>query len=324
MIEKTNVMKTYELLKLIALITVSMVMQACSAEPAEWIMIDVKQGGQSNLIIDNGKVILIDVGTYAAGEQYVVPYLRSKGISKVDLVIVTHPHWDHVRGIEPIVDAGISIEEVHMNTPPPGVQDFAYDPLEFLPVKNKVAATGTRFIEVSRGRVYSTTNVRMEVLLALKSGSSRVNDYSLVHEVLINGTKVLLTGDIELIAGNRLLGNKRIESDLLQAPHHGVNPMPVNAFFDAVNPDVTMISSSELLWSLDRSQQIREWLSARSKLYCHTAFSGDIKVVFDTPLTYQVSSSERSCLLSMENREIPSKTDFSLVPILDLLLLQPD
>ena len=88
-------------------------------KPLTWTMININyspQQGDAHLIqASNGKNILIDAGHLAPARNALVPYLKSKGIKKLDMVFITHPHKDHYLGLLAILESGIPIETVYMN-----------------------------------------------------------------------------------------------------------------------------------------------------------------------------------------------------------------
>src|SRR5699024_502695 len=117
--------------------------------------LDVGQGDSIFIQTTNGKNILIDAGTQSAGEK-VVSYLKEMDVGKLDLVIATHPHADHIGGLIPVlnnfkVDKFVDSGKIHTS------QTY-YNLLSLIDDKNIA-------FEIPKiGQVYSIDDFKMTVI----------------------------------------------------------------------------------------------------------------------------------------------------------------
>lgn len=214
--------------------------------------IDVGQG--DSILIEypaKEKVYLIDTGgllrfetetwktrksLYEVGKQIVVPYLKGRGIDKLDALIITHADADHVEGAEEIVKE-IRVDEIHI-TPGSFEKEAMKDLLleastHGIPIKEKMAGD-----EVTKGLQY---------IWPTETNYEGNND-SLVLKLTYNGFTALFTGDLEELGENVLVKDKTAEianMTVLKAGHHGSKTSSSESFIDAVNPKLVIFSAGE-------------------------------------------------------------------------------
>jgi len=204
--------------------------------------IDVGQGesilvefpGKRKMLIDGGG---FPEGTFDIGENVVSPFLWKKGLKKIDYLVLTHAHPDHLDGLK-AVSKNFKIGEYWE----------AYSPTEteaYTEFKSQLGSY-TLIKRLFRGDSYQQKKVIIEVLHP-ESGKIYVptvhNDHSLVLRLLYGQTSILLPGDIEIDAENKILENSReIQSQVLKSPHHGSRTSSSKAFLDRVAPQIVVIS----------------------------------------------------------------------------------
>jgi competence protein ComEC len=208
--------------------------------------LDVGQGDAAVVEAPGGAVLLIDGGgtrdgQFDTGAHIVEPYLRARGIGRLDVVALSHPHPDHLNGLFRILDRF-----------PVGAfwssGDDGHNP-EY-----------RRLVELARGRGVPTPEVapralggaRVEPLgpfldstIGAPPGLT-VNDASLVLRVGFAGRGVLFPGDLEAdgegeLAGRRAVG-QAVASDVLKVPHHGSRTSSSDELLDAVRPALAVMS----------------------------------------------------------------------------------
>ncbi|MCI8601911.1 MAG: MBL fold metallo-hydrolase [Oscillospiraceae bacterium] len=201
--------------------------------------IDVGQG-DSILITGNGQAILIDAGENDKGDE-VVAYLEKCGVKHLDLAIGTHPHSDHIGGLDVVID-NISTDQLWMPEIPekimPTTRTFndLLDAVENNNVSALTAVPGDR-AELCGGL--------LEVLGPVKEYDD-LNDISLVTKFTFGGNSFLFTGDMESGAEADLLeSGAKVAADVLKMGHHGSSTSSSKAFVDAVNPDIFAIQLGE-------------------------------------------------------------------------------
>ncbi len=197
--------------------------------------IDVGQG-DAFLIETPETRILVDAG----GDETAARWLRRNGRRHLDLVVVTHPHLDHVGGV-PEVLRTIAVDAVWYRPMPTALPEAEQVisvarergvPIRG-PVEGEVVPVGDTIIEVLHpplGRPYRWSR-------------SELNDTSIVMRVTHEDRRVLATGDVEFAAQEYLLGTSHdaLAAELLTVPHHGAGTTDP-AFLWAVSPEVALIS----------------------------------------------------------------------------------
>ncbi len=182
------------------------------------------------LITSNGKAMLVDGGDND-DETLVVNYIKSKGITELEYVIATHPHADHVGGLDAVVS------ELNVKT-------------VFVANGDSDTKTYRDFIEAAINRGLSPSvpledkkfllgNAYFTVLNT--NGGNDTNNQSLVVEYVNGEDKILLMGDAEKEVEEEIL-SKVSKVDLLKVGHHGSRSSTSQAFFDKVSPKYAVIT----------------------------------------------------------------------------------
>lgn len=210
--------------------------------------LDVGQGDSALVRTPGGGVILIDTGGWPGeleGEQHngagmrVVRYLRRQGVRQIDVLVLTHPHEDHCGGARAVVER-FPVRLVVVPPFPRGILPL-YDRL-----LDEIRARGIPVSEAKGGdRIRLDPAVEVAVLGPLPpftTDSAGLNDASLVLRLRYKERSVLFTGDIEAAGQERLLrSGVSLRSDVLKVPHHGAARFLL-AFYQAVRPEVAVIS----------------------------------------------------------------------------------
>jgi competence protein ComEC len=212
--------------------------------------LDVGQGDAAVVEAPGGAVALIDGGGafddgFDPGERIVEPFLRARGISRLDVVALSHPHPDHLNGLRRILrrfpvgalwtsgDDGHNPEYAHLlalaragrvPTPTPAPAPLGSARLEPL----------GPFVSDERGEV-----------IGPPPGLS-VNDASLVLRLSFAGRAVLFPGDLEADGEGELVGRaalgQAVAADVLKVPHHGSRTSSSGELIAAVHPALAVIS----------------------------------------------------------------------------------
>lgn len=181
-------------------------------------VIDVGQGDSIFIQTPNGKTILIDGGEATAGKT-VTSYLKKNRVKKIDLLIATHPHSDHIGGI-------IDVVEKYQ------VESF------YMPQKLHTSATFAKLLDTVKKhnlRINAAKNdiaIHLEedldlfFLGPLKDYGDEINHWSAVVKIVHKGNSFLFTGDIEAIVEEDLMMTYDadfLRAQFLKVAHHGSN-----------------------------------------------------------------------------------------------------
>jgi len=203
-------------------------------------VLDVGQGDGLVLRSPRGRVRLIDAGgsydsRFDIGEAVVGPYLWSQGITRLDALLLTHAHPDHVGGVPSIV-RGFGVGSVSEGPAP--LKDRVYDALDQVLTSARVPRRG-----VSAGMSEMWDGVELRVLGPAARGSRpwrTRNDDSVVLEIVLGEVRFLLTGDVEAQGEARL---NQGPTQIVKVPHHGSRSSSSPAFVRRVVPRIALVSA---------------------------------------------------------------------------------
>lgn len=198
--------------------------------------IDVGQGDSIFIQLPNEETMLIDGGTRKAG-SIVIEYLNYLGIEKIDYVIATHPHEDHIGGLVEIINK-YDIGKVYM----PNVihTTKVFEDL-LLAIQNK----GKKITKAVAGNnILNYEDLRMKIIAPeAELNDSNFNNYSIVVKLDYKKNSFLFTGDAESKSENIILDKEYdIKSDVLKLGHHGSDTSTTSEFLNEVNPKYGVIS----------------------------------------------------------------------------------
>ncbi|MGL6174521.1 MAG: ComEC/Rec2 family competence protein [Cellulosilyticaceae bacterium] len=197
--------------------------------------IDVGQG-DAILLQASNQVMLIDTGDNGT-EKNLVQHLKDKGIKKIDYLIGTHPHADHIGGMDKVIDQ-FEIGQIYMAKK--SHTSKTYESV-LMAIKNKgyKVLSGKAGVSFTFGK-----GIKVEMLSPIREEYSELNDYSIVMKVTNNEDSFLFTGDAEKEVEHDLLEAKvNLEADVLKLGHHGSSTSNTAEFIEAVSPEYAVILS---------------------------------------------------------------------------------
>jgi beta-lactamase superfamily II metal-dependent hydrolase/soluble P-type ATPase len=190
--------------------------------------------GDSILIQQDGHNMLIDAGTNAV-ESAVVNYLKSKGITRLDYVIGTHPHEDHIGGLDKVID-NFTVDKFIMPKVTHTTQTF----------KDVITAAQNKGLKITVptvGDKYSLGVADFTILAPNNSSYSNLNNYSVVIKLKFGNRSFIFTGDAESLSEGEILAKQLdITGDVLKLGHHGSKTSTTQSFLNKVNPKYAVVS----------------------------------------------------------------------------------
>jgi competence protein ComEC len=217
---------------------------AMHAAQSRWLCVDVLDVGHGDSIVvrlPRGQVLAVDAGSEEAGRYTVLPFLRARGIGRLDALLLTHQDADHIGGVLSLL-ARMPIRMLLTN----GVHG---DTVLAREVERLAAARWMRVVTVANGmRVETGSDVLIEVLHPPAGLVPNVrpasNDNSVVVRLTKGAVRIVLTGDIEEAGLPWLLratGAQR--AAVVKVPHHGSRlGASGERFFDALQPRLAILS----------------------------------------------------------------------------------
>lgn len=187
----------------------------------------------------HGHNILIDSGDVSLSDQ-VLEYLQRKNVKSLDLIIVSHPHLDHIGGM-PAVIRNVNVGRFIMPILPDDILPLTKTYTQMLAC---LCEKGISVETQVPGTSFSIGDVRCEIFAPL-SNYEDVNDYSIVARLSYGSVRFLFTGDAQEKSENDILKqNYNISADVLKVGHHGSKTSTTDAFLSAVSPKYAVISSA--------------------------------------------------------------------------------
>ena len=196
--------------------------------------LDVGQG-DSTLILFKNLTILIDAGEQEKGDV-VVRDLQSLGIARIDLLVATHPHSDHIGGMETVIGAVPVTRVVDAGMPHPS-------PL-YARFLDAVEARHIPYTVVHEGDTINLNPALRILVLSPQEQQSGddLNDNSVVLRISYGTFNILLTGDAGFAAENRMLATGyALDAEILKVAHHGSIYSTGGRFLERVHPEVAVI-----------------------------------------------------------------------------------
>lgn len=189
--------------------------------------------GQADCILiqNDNENMLIDAGNNEDGEK-LVSYFESLGINNFKYVVGTHPHEDHIGGLDDIIN-NFEVSNIYM-------PDVITTTMTFEDVIDAIDKKNLTITVPEIGDVFDVGDASVKVLYTGVDDSD-LNDTSIVLKLYYGNVNFLFTGDATENVEKTLLDDE-IESNVLKVGHHGSKYSSTSEFLEKVNPEYAVIS----------------------------------------------------------------------------------
>ncbi len=184
------------------------------------------QQGSSAMLIDGGNNEDTDV---------VLDYLEEKDITKLNYVVGTHPHEDHIGGLDGVINK-LTVDKVIM-------PKVSHNTKTYEDVLSAIKSQGLKITTPRLGQQYSLGNAMFTILSPSKDKYEELNDYSIAIRLDYGDKSFLFLGDCERVNEEEMLqSGLPLASNVVKLGHHGSISSTSEEFIAAVNPEYAVIS----------------------------------------------------------------------------------
>lgn len=229
--------------------------------------IDVGQA-DSILVRNNEHAMLIDAGNNEDGED-VVKFIKDKGIRKLDYLIGTHPHEDHIGGLDDVINSNLGIENIMM-------PKISTNTKTFEDVLDAISNKGLTVIAPKKEETFQLGEAKCEVMTDSILDKDNLNLSSIIIRLEYGNTSFLFMGDAEKENEKQINWPK---TDVLKVGHHGSNTSSTEKFLQQVKPKYSIIMvGKDNTYKLPKETTIDNLNKVGSQIY-RTDENGTIEIV---------------------------------------------
>jgi beta-lactamase superfamily II metal-dependent hydrolase len=196
--------------------------------------LDVGQGDCILIKASDGTTLLIDGGNNSDGPE-IVNYLKSQQVKELAAVIATHPHEDHIGGLDTVIK-NFPVKAVYMPNISAATKTFE----DFI---SAVTESGAKRIQAKAGVTLDIPGLSGKFLAPNESRYADLNNYSAVLRLTYGKITFLFAGDAEEVSESEMLRNGlEVKGNVLKVGHHGSSYSTSDDFLKAVSPEYGIFS----------------------------------------------------------------------------------
>ena len=194
--------------------------------------LDVGQGDSEFIVLPDGKTMLIDAGESNYGNT-VVNYIKALGYSKIDYLVATHPHADHIGGMTKVIQS-FSIGAVYMPNATTTTQTY-------IDLITAIKNAGLTITTAKAGAsIFNSNGVSANIVAPNMANYEDLNNFSAVIKITYSSNSFLFMGDAEELSENEITAD--VNADVLKVGHHGSTSSTSQTFLNKVSPKYAVIS----------------------------------------------------------------------------------
>lgn len=204
-----------------------------SIVPLNLHFLNVGQADSAFIELPDGQTVLIDAGN-SQDAHTIINYIKDLEYNKIDYVIATHPHSDHIGGMAKILE-NFEIGKMYM-------PKQVHTTVTFENMLNVIQNQNIDLYTAKAGvNILTTINTKIDILAPFQDNYSNLNNSSVVIKLMYGDTVMLFMGDAEEEIESQLLAYD-INADLIKIGHHGSDSSSSKNFLSKVSPDIAIIS----------------------------------------------------------------------------------
>ena len=269
------------IITLIALYIVSTILPQVRAY--QLTMLDVGQGDALLFETKLHESLLIDTGgnfnstqnfaNHSISKYHILPTLKQHNIKKIDYVVVTHPHLDHIGELDYLIKS-LKVKNIIINA-----NSFKIKELNHL--KNNCLKKDIKLIDFKNKPQFFMNKAKVNLLDATISNSDNLNEQSIIIFIQYKSYKILLMGDAtNNNEGNLIRKYHLYDIDILKVGHHGSRTSTSNILLKKIRPKIALISVGEKnKYRLPNPQIINRLKSFDIKIF-QTNINGEVNILF--------------------------------------------
>lgn len=195
---------------------------------------------QKTVMVDTGgkEVKIGNIDNHNIAKYHIIPTLKQKRITKIDHLIITHPHADHI-GELPYIVQHIRIKKLYINL-------YSYSEIELIKIKRLCKINNIELIDATTIQFIQLNNSKISFLHGDIPNSNDKNEHSIILLIEYQRYKMLLLGDVTKNNESKLMKIYQLPKiDILKVGHHGSKTSSSESFINLIKPTISIISNGK-------------------------------------------------------------------------------
>jgi competence protein ComEC len=245
---------------------------------------DVGQGDSELIELPGGRTVLIDGGgtrdnRFDIGRRVLAPFLWNRGIRRLDLIVLSHPHPDHMNGLIAILKKFevAAVWDSGLDTDLTGYREFLQTMLE-RQVQHRIVSADDPPMMLGRA-VISVLHPRRGFDAHDRQAYAAENDRSLVVQIRSEGKDLLFTGDVGVEGERNIMRSVQgLKTDLMKVPHHGSKSSSSEDFVSQARPEIAVMTVGRGNPYHHPSEEVVARYEKIGALICRTDLDGAVTI----------------------------------------------